>query len=232
MGENADENGCGFPVASHRKPNVGKTYPKTNPNESDEFDSGVLGLQWQWNANYKPFWYFCNKAESVLRLFTVPSNNVKNLWFSPNLLLQRMPTDNFTVTVKMKFTPDKRFSGEKAGLVLLGSDYYSLYITKSENSHTINLAKCNNAPSGSIESIVEEYPAKEGMVYFFRMKIRDKSMVAFSYSSDNKEYKNIGSEYSIKKGMWVGAKIGLYANRPLSNNDGGWLDVDWFRIEI
>ncbi|MBQ2534709.1 MAG: glycoside hydrolase 43 family protein, partial [Prevotella sp.] len=44
---------CGQPVLTYKKPkvNVPVNVP-VNPVESDEFNTTVLGKQWQWNANY------------------------------------------------------------------------------------------------------------------------------------------------------------------------------------
>ena len=36
MGVDKDGDGCGDPVRTYKKPNVGKTYPKATPQESDE----------------------------------------------------------------------------------------------------------------------------------------------------------------------------------------------------
>ncbi|MDR3062213.1 MAG: hypothetical protein LBU57_08900 [Dysgonamonadaceae bacterium] len=53
-----DKNYCGEPVMTYKKPDVGKTFPKETPVESDEFNSGNLGLQWQWHANPGQAWGF------------------------------------------------------------------------------------------------------------------------------------------------------------------------------
>ena len=50
MGIDENGEGCGLPVLSHKKPNVGKTYPVESPQTSDEFNDSKLGLQWQWQA--------------------------------------------------------------------------------------------------------------------------------------------------------------------------------------
>lgn len=53
IGVDKDGDGCGEPVSKYRKPDVGRTYPVQTPVESDDFDSPVLGKQWEWHANYK-----------------------------------------------------------------------------------------------------------------------------------------------------------------------------------
>ncbi len=56
IGVNAVD-GCGEPVLHYKKPEVGATYPIDTPEDSDFFEGESLGLQWQWNANYKKEWY-------------------------------------------------------------------------------------------------------------------------------------------------------------------------------
>jgi hypothetical protein len=38
IGVDKDGDGCGEPVLTYKKPNVGKNYPICTPQESDEFD--------------------------------------------------------------------------------------------------------------------------------------------------------------------------------------------------
>ena len=53
IGIDKDGDGCGEPVLTYKKPNVGQTYPICTPQESDEFDGYTLSPQWQWHANMK-----------------------------------------------------------------------------------------------------------------------------------------------------------------------------------
>jgi beta-xylosidase len=70
MGIDKDGDGTGEPVLAHKKPNVKKPGPITTPAESDEFNSGALGLQWQWQANPKPTWHaLVRRIPNYLRLF-------------------------------------------------------------------------------------------------------------------------------------------------------------------
>jgi beta-xylosidase len=94
MGVDKDGDLCGEPVMKYRKP---KSASSTimNPQESDEFNNGELGLQWQWHANYNQF-YGMPTADGCMRLYTRDlSDSFVNLWESPNLLLQKTPADTF-----------------------------------------------------------------------------------------------------------------------------------------
>jgi beta-xylosidase len=120
IGNDPDGDGIGEPVMTYRKPNVGKTYPIVTPAESDEFEGNTLGLQWQWQANPKGIWHSLTNKGS-LRLYSqkVP-DNAKNNWEVPNILLQKFPTEKFTATTKLVFTPNQKLESEKVGLIILG----------------------------------------------------------------------------------------------------------------
>src|SRR5204862_107563 len=82
----------GEPVLVWRKPDVERSYPAAAPQTTDEFDSNKLGLQWQWNANYRTKWFTLSARPGWLRLFSVPKpDRAVNLWLVPNLLLQKLP---------------------------------------------------------------------------------------------------------------------------------------------
>ncbi len=65
IGEDKNNDGNGNPVLRYKKPNVGKTYAKENPVESDEFNDLRLGLQWQWQANPEATWSFMNTQKEA-----------------------------------------------------------------------------------------------------------------------------------------------------------------------
>jgi len=70
IGVDKDGDGKGEPVLNYKKPGVGKTYSIQAPAESDEFNTNIVGLQWQWMANPKATWYFFNPSKGYLRLFS------------------------------------------------------------------------------------------------------------------------------------------------------------------
>lgn len=56
-------------------------------------------------------------------------------------------------------------------------------------------------------------------------------MCNFSYSLDGKKFLPLGNPFQAREGQWIGAKVGMFCTRPaIVTNDGGWTDVDWFRI--
>ena len=56
-------------------------------------------------------------------------------------------------------------------------------------------------------------------------------MCDFSYSLDGEKYKRLGDSFQAKEGKWIGVKMGMFCTRPsIKAYDGGWADVDWFRV--
>src|ERR1700744_443794 len=68
IGEDKEDSGVGQPVLTYKMPNVGKKYPATGPQTSDEFSSPALGLQWQWQAAPQAAWYSLTAHPGSVRL--------------------------------------------------------------------------------------------------------------------------------------------------------------------
>lgn len=231
IGEDKGGDGCGNPVTEWKKPNVGKTYPIATPAESDEFSANSLGLQWQWHANPQSWWYFTNKEKDCLSLYSVPvPDNYKSLWDVPNLLLQKTPAPSFTATMKLTLKPDPRFTGERTGLVVMGLDYALLSFESTADGFTLSQAECLKAEKGTSEKVNASVQLKDPTLYL-RVKVSSDAKCVFSYSTDNKKYTNLGTPFTAKEGKWIGAKIGTFCSRPIQKNDGGRVDIDWFRID-
>ncbi len=241
MGIDKDGDGCGEPVSVFEKPAVGRTYPVATPVESDEFDGRTLGLQWQWQANSSPLWCFPAGEKGYLRLFAWQlTGEAKNLWDAPALLLQKFPAPDFKATTKLTFQPYKK--GERAGLVVMGQDYAALTIDSVENGLSLNFVSVKNASSGKAETVNTSVPVKERTVYF-RVEVKQtralnkekiqqpKANCTFSYSLDGKKFTVIGDNFAAWEGKWIGAKVGIFCQRPQWLNDSGYADFDWFRIE-
>ncbi len=231
IGEDKDGDGCGEPVSTYRKPNVGKTYPICTPEESDEFNQNILGLQWQWHANFNSKWIFTDAANSRIKLYSYPVvSDYKSLWDVPNLLLQKTPAPSFTATMKMTFRPTAKYKGERTGLVVMGLDYGALVIENTDRGIVLSQVECKDADKGNSETVKAETVLGDATVYL-RVSFDKQAKCVFSYSTDNKKYTTFGSPFQAREGKWIGAKVGTFCTRPdMIINDGGWTEVDWFRI--
>ncbi len=219
----------GAPVATYRKPNVGRSYPIATPAESDEFDRPTLGLQWQWQANPKPAWAFPAPALGSLRLYAIPPpEGARNLWDVPNLLLQKLPAPELTVTTKITFA--SHVTDDRVGLVLMGSDYSYLGVRNRQDGQYLSQIVCKDADQGATER--ESAPiALHANTIYLRAHIASSAIARFSYSTNGTDFQDIGEPFALKQGRWIGAKVGLFALGTVPVSEYGYADVDWFRVE-
>ncbi len=233
MGVDPDGDGCGEPVLTWKKPNVGGAYPVMTPQESDEFDGLELGLQWQWHGNYKPTWAYFAGDKGYMRLFSAVQPEEKpcgNLMDSPNLLLQKFPAREFSAVTKVNFRPAGNIEGERAGLLVMGLDYALLSLEQTPEGIVISQNECLKADRRGKEQVNASQKLKNGEVWL-KVTVRDGGKCRFAYSTDGRKFTDLGNEFKAREGKWIGAKVGVFCNRPVVSSDGGWLDVDYFRIE-
>ena len=229
IGTDEDNDGNGEPVLRYKKPNVGKKYPATTPQESDEFNGNSLGLQWQWQANPQLNWAYCFPAKGALRLNSIlKPDSAKNLWDVPAMLTQKFPAEEFTTTVKFSFTT--KTNGEQFGLVVMGMSYAGITVTKTESGLSISYINCMDAEHGKPETVTAAQPVSAGDLYF-RVKVVKDAICSFSYSTDGATFANLPATFKAVPGKWIGATMGLYCSRVQKINDAGFADLDWFRVE-
>ncbi|OBQ52222.1 glycoside hydrolase 43 family protein [Tamlana sp. s12] len=232
MGKDFDGNGIGEPVQTHKKPNVGKSYPIVTPLETDNFEGQNIGLQWQWNANNDVVWHAKLPGNDYLRLFSIkPTEPLNNLWLMPNLLLQKFPAPSFSVSTKITLIPEEAKSGKSAGLIIMGMDYASLSINNDYGNFFIKQVVCKDAINGASEELIEEKKLKSNTVYFKVSVIGPDAMCQFSYSENGKKFKNIGKPFKAKEGKWIGAKVGLFSISTMTAKRGGYADIEYFKVE-
>ena len=239
IGVDKNGDGCGEPVLSYKKPNVGKTYPIETPAESDEFSTRNIGLQWEWHANYKDVYGFPSDA-GYMRLYANPvSESFVNFWEVPNLFLQKFPTEEFTATTKLTFTAKE--NGDRAGIIIMGWNYSHLSLVKQGEKVVLEQAVCVDAENKNPEKVTRLDEFDFDKVYkvgsfnyikdiYFRVQVKPGGKCSFLYSLDNKVFTLVGNEFTARQGKWIGAKVGLFAVKPYNSGNRGWVDVDWFRI--
>lgn len=231
IGIDKDNDGKGEPVATYKKPNVGKSFPIVTPSESDEFNEATVGLQWQWQANPRATWAFQNSTSGTLRLYSqkIPEE-AKNLWDVPNLLMQKFPAEEFNATVNLSFKPNSKLENEKAGLLVMGRSYASLSLKSRSDGIYLVYNKSIRADKGNPEEETVITKLSGGDIQL-RVQVGKQGVCIFSYSIDGKNFAPISETFHAEAGQWIGAKLGLFCTRQDQINDSGYADVDWFRIE-
>lgn len=232
MGEDYDGNGIGEPVSQHKKPIIDTAYPIQNPVESDEFDTDELGLQWQWQANPNVLWSAQIRGTTYLRLFAIKtSQDAKNLWMTPNLLLQKFPAPEFTATTKVTLFPEEATFGKRAGLIVMGMDYAALSLVYENEKYYIQRSESIGAIQGEKEVVLDKKLSTSNQVYFRVEVSGPKGECQFSYSENGKKYKTIGKSFYAQPGKWIGAKVGVFSISSPEAKRGGYADFDWFRVD-
>lgn len=235
MGKDINNDGIGEPVPGGKKPNVGRNWPQQNPQTTDEFNQDSLGLQWQWHANPKAEWYKLNANDSGKLQLNMVQNLTQNgnLWFVPNLFLQKFPAPAFTATTEINFKPAK--NGDKSGLVVMGRTWAYLALYQSEGEVKLGMFKGKYEQYDDATQLIKEIPAKKNKdgnyIYYLHARVEEDGTTKFYYSLDNKTFNEIGESFQADKGVWIGAKIGLFALNPGINPSNGYSEFDWFRIK-
>lgn len=235
MGKVPSKGYCGEPYETYKMPKVA-SHVNMNPVESDEFNKPKLGLQWQWHANYQQ-WFGMPTSMGVMRIYTYKSN--ATIWNVPNLLLQKTPADNFTATAKLQLTAKDQ--GQMGGIIMMGLDYSALVVKRVGNEFELQQITCHMADKKGEEEVkvlatlkptsvdkIDYQPAIHESVYM-RMVVKAGKM-QFFFSKDGKKYEQVGDEFTMREGKWIGAKIGMVAKEPGGKANRGWIDVDWFRV--
>ena len=218
-----DVDGCGEPVLRYKKPDVGAEYPMDAPEDSDFFDGEKLGLQWQWNANYKDEWYDLQKGQLTLYAQNVDEN--LQLCDVPNLLIQKWPAPEFQITACLHL--ENMQDGDVAGMVSQCGAYHGLMAVKKDGKVVLQQRTGHWTKDDEERKNLAE--VKSDTVYF-RMKVKEATWVSYEISCDGEHYEVAGDERETAPGRWVGVKVGLFAINE-KEDEGGSVAVDYFVFE-
>ena len=231
IGNDFDGNGVGEPVSEFKKPKIGKTFPIQTPIETDNFDEFSIGKQWQWQANPDVVWYAKLPGNKFLRLFSIKkTSEIKNLWNTPNLLLQKFPAPNFSATTKIKLVLEEVTEGKKAGIIVMGTDYAILAINHDEKGFFVEQNVAIDAINGGEEFVNELQRIRSDTVYFKVEVSSPDSTCQFLYSENGKNFLKIGKPFKAKPGKWIGSKIGLFSVSSQKAKLGSYADISFFEI--
>lgn len=237
IGLNKSDNIYGEPVSEYRKPDIGKSeaeladtskYPVCEPDTSDDFTGGKLGLQWQWNANYEDNWY--ELGGRGLKLNSVPTVNKRPIADTRNILLQKWPAPEFTCITKLNISDMK--DGDMAGYISLGMSYIAVTLEKNDGAIKAYRIKgiqefdCDMPYSTEEKTEITGFtPSALGELYIrYTVKqigVRDHyelglpvknapvENVTIEISADGDKY-TAPLAMEAKAGRWVGVKNGMF----------------------
>lgn len=195
---------------------------------SDEFtrkkDEPALPLVWQWNHNPDHAFWSLTKRPGFLRITT--SRLDTNILLARNTLTQRTIGPVSTAITSIDISNMK--TGDQAGLMLLQRKFGWVGVKYTGLRKTVVTV---SAQSGTVNG--EDVPAGQQTIY---LKARcdfenrtDKGY--FFYSFDGKTWKPIGEPLQMSYTLphFIGYRFGLF--NYATENAGGYVDFDYFRIE-
>ena len=219
IGVNAVD-GCGEPVLRYKKPEVGAAYPIDTPEDSDFFEGDRLGLQWQWNANYKKEWYDLKDGQLLLHAQTAdPKTQLCDI---SNLLLQKWPAPEFSTTTCLHLKQMK--DGDVAGLVSLGGCYTALAVQKIHGKMSLQQRTGNWTKDDEVRTSLGEWNSD---VIYIQMKVEKETYRTFYVGTTEENLQPVGQMVEATPGRWVGVKDGLFAINE-QGVSGGSVAADYF----
>lgn len=196
----------------------------------DDFDSPVLGADWQFVRNPDNSAWSLTERPGYFRIWT--GDGDLNLRKAKNTLVRREKDHCYTATVKLEFNPNR--NGEQAGLTCYYStNSYIKFGMVYEDGLRLRLVENR----GGVVSVVAETGMISESVVYLRVETRNQTRV-FSYSSDGEQWITVGqindctflSDEGVpnERKRHTGTMVGIYAN------NGGCgsripADFDWFR---
>lgn len=191
------------------KPATGATEKPHAPyDRNDDFTQKTLKPIWQWN--HEPIDKQWKTGKGALELNSMPAENL--LW-ARNTLTQRIMGPAASATTVLDFSQLK--DGDRAGLGLLNIPFAWLGVNVEGNAKTLRFYNQNG-------NIAQELPVGGKQISLRITANLDDEMAQFSYSSDGKEFQNIGDSvllpYQLK--TFQGSRYALFAYNTKGRNGG------------
>ena len=186
-----------------------------------------VGLQWQWQSNPDPSWW--SIAGGALRLSSVPAAaRGDTLWAAGHLLLQKLPAPAFVATTLVR--PESLREGEEAGLVVMGRDYAALVVSPRGDGVRLALRVWPRPTPRGAEAEAAARAVGSGPIEL-RVDVAEGAICRFSARAGGGSFEPIGEAFTAREGLWIGAKVGVFARAPHRAATTGSALVDWFRVE-
>lgn len=229
MGIDTNDDGIGEPVRSYQKPYCVEQVDFSEPPTADEFESESLGLQWQWYANVKSHFYSLSDRKGWLRLNCLNSigENSPKLWNIPNLLIQKLPCPSLSIETLGDFSQLKE--GDKAGLLVIGKEYAYLGVTKEAEGIVIRYTKSVEESGEKKETVLEEIVVKSDQLSLY-LNMTPIGVCKFGFAVEGKEAYYFDEAFIAEDSTWMGAKVGLFGIHENKEEQGGYVDFNYFRM--
>jgi len=208
IGEDYDGNGIGEPVPGWEKPDVRHPVRKPFlPASSDDFSASEPGLQWQFNHNPVDEAWSLTSHPGSLAITALPAASFK---MARNTLSQKLMGFRGSYTVRLVLS--QLADGQRAGLACMGRDNQLLQIGQESGIRTLSRVFDGKSLSDADGTGAPEARQIDGDEIWLRLHfdVRD-NVFQFAWSTDGKQFTDIGAPFEAHFGFWKGARVALYS---------------------
>ena len=186
---------------------------------SDDFDTGRLSLNWQWNHNPDNSRWSLKERKGHMRLKASYAESLKT---ARNTLTQRVQGPSSEATVELDVSGLK--DGNVAGFGVFEFPY--AYVAVEQTNGEKKIVMCNDGQT------IETIDRFEGNKIWIRARVMDVGFRAvFYYSTDGKYFLPIGNELSMGLGLvWTANRFALFNFSKEKAGEDGYTDFNWFRF--
>jgi beta-xylosidase len=221
----------GQPVLTYSMPDQGQHETRDRLQDSDEFASTRLGLQWSWNHNPDDGHWSLTKRPGWLRLEAMPA---EHLVTARNTLTQILQGPAMRITVRIDVS--HMAEGQRAGLSLFGvrPSWIGVQriggrtrVTRASEGRETNIF----ARAAMVSQLDGPYEVGRGTIQL-RAEVSEGQIVRYSFSlDDGKRFHSFGRpEWLARFSWWKGSRPALFTFTR--GEPGGWIDVDWVHVEV
>jgi len=223
------------------KPDTGYIQtPKPAFIHSDNFDSGKLITDWQWNHVPDDTKWSLTENPGKLRLHSLPADNFYN---ARNSLCQRPPAPESIMTVELDTSG--MIPGDTAGLGLVSTPYAWIGVVKSDEGSSLQMFTASASRRGgrggrrggggtaaptNQPTISPDTPPKK---IWLRVHCNfDTDEAIFSWSADGKDFTNLGNPFTttFQLTTFQGVRPALF-HYNTSGQPGGYVDFDNYVVD-
>ncbi|RZJ07398.1 MAG: glycosyl hydrolase 43 family protein [Rubrivivax sp.] len=218
----------GLPVLHHAYPDTG-AVSADRLQDSDEFSSERLGLQWSWNHNPDDTRWSLSARPGFLRL---EAGKSRHLVGARNTLTQILQGPRADIRARIDF--GALGEQQRAGLSLFGVHVPWIGVVREAGATYLTYANAGVETRG---------PRIEGKSVILRAEVSEEQTVEFSFAlDDNAAFQRFGPVTPLARfSWWKGSRPALFTYikadvdeerappHPIAQN---YVDVDWFRVVV
>jgi beta-xylosidase len=209
------------PVLTHAMPDTGVKSSNYRLQDSDEFSSKVLGLQWSWNHNPDDTRWSLKARPGFMRL---TAGAAEHLTTSRNTLTQILQGPQSRIDTRIDIS--HMVDGQRAGLSLFGVRPTWIGAVREGGVSKVTFASAGVETSG---------PTVTGKTIVLRAEAFPDQTSRFAYSLDEgKTFTSLGEQTPLSKfSWWKGSRPALFTYikaAPGTPVAKGYIDIDWVRV--